>query len=174
MSLEAADLEAFRQRTDEALDEPVMALSRQQIGRMLGVLFRSDHIPESDADLGALLERLPPVVVEDPVAVAEGQKLFRLFGPECLLILGCYSLPAAYAVPCRSVMTTRTLGSRPLSTATMRLASALVVSESRYVPPTWTARAAWKYGGSSSSRMSIGSPRRRPTQSSSDGGCSGA
>jgi len=97
MSVGAAELDAFRERTDEALDELVMGLPRQQIGRLLGVLFRTDHIPESDADLGTLLDRLPPVAMEDPAAVAEGQKLFRLFGPECLLILGCYSLPAAYA-----------------------------------------------------------------------------
>lgn len=93
----SAELDMFRQRTDEALDELVMRLPRQQIGQMLGVLFRSDRIPESDAGLGALLERLPPVPVEEPDAIAEGQALFRLFGPECLLILGCYSLPAAYA-----------------------------------------------------------------------------
>jgi hypothetical protein len=97
MIVDPAELDVFRVRTDEALDELVTRLPPQQIGQMLGVLFRSDHIPEGDAGLGALLERLPPVPVEEPDAVAEGQALFRLFGPECLLILGCYSLPAAYA-----------------------------------------------------------------------------
>lgn len=97
MSVSTAELDSFRERTDDALDELVMRLPREQIGQMLGVLFRSDHVPESDAGLGALLERLPPVPVVEPDAVAEGQALFRLFGPECLLILGCYSLPAAYA-----------------------------------------------------------------------------
>jgi hypothetical protein len=96
-SIGSADLDVFRERTDDALDELVMRLPRQQIGQMLGVLFRSDHVPEGDAGLGALLERLPPVPIEEPDALAEGQALFRLFGPECLLILGCYSLPAAYA-----------------------------------------------------------------------------
>jgi mpaB/rubber oxygenase-like protein len=97
MSVGRDELDEFRERTDDALDPLVIGLPPQQIGPMLGVLFRSDQIPESDSGLRALLDRLPPVAIAEPEAVAEGQELFRLFGPECLLILGCYSLPAAYA-----------------------------------------------------------------------------
>ena len=97
MSLGDAELDAFRQRTDEALDELVSGLPPSEVGALLGALFRSDRVPEGNDRLRALLDRLPPVAVAEPGAVAAGQELFRLFGPESLLVLGCYSLPAAYA-----------------------------------------------------------------------------
>jgi hypothetical protein len=91
-----AELDACRERADDALDGLISALPPRAVGEMLGALFSSDQIPD-DARFQPLLERLPSIPVSDPQALADGQSLFRLFGPESLLVLGCYSLPAAYA-----------------------------------------------------------------------------
>lgn len=97
MSVTDNELDALRLQTDEALDPLVAQLPASALGELLGVLFRSDHLPEGDARWSALLGRLPALPVAEPAAIAAGQELFRLFGPESLLVLGCYSLPAAYA-----------------------------------------------------------------------------
>lgn len=97
MPIAALDLDAFRARADDVLDPLIAALDRNDVSEMLGVLFRSDRIPESDARFRGLLEALPPVPIENTELVRAGQELFQLYGPEILLVLGCYGLPAAYA-----------------------------------------------------------------------------
>jgi hypothetical protein len=92
-----AELDACRERADDSLDDLVAKLPPRAVGEMLGALFGSDALPEKDARFRPLLERLPPVPLRDPRSLLEGQQLFQLFGPESLLVLGCYSLPAAYA-----------------------------------------------------------------------------
>jgi hypothetical protein len=96
MNLGDAQLDDHRTRGDAALDAVVSQLTPGAVGEMLGMLFRSDSIPD-DPRFQALCERLPPVAVEDRALLEEGQQLFQLFGPEMLLVLGCYGLPAAYA-----------------------------------------------------------------------------
>lgn len=96
-TLSDAELDVFRTRTDPALDELLANVPAGEVGQLLGKLFRSDVIPLEDERFARLCERLPPVPVADPAVVAAGQQLFQLFGPEILLILGCYALPAAYA-----------------------------------------------------------------------------
>jgi hypothetical protein len=96
MKLADAQLDGHRGRADAALDGMVSELTPEAVGEMLGMLFRSDSIPD-DPRFQALCERLPPVAIEDRALLEEGQQLFQLFGPEMLLVLGCYGLPAAYA-----------------------------------------------------------------------------
>ncbi|MEY4549662.1 MAG: hypothetical protein RL685_5857 [Pseudomonadota bacterium] len=96
-ALSDAELDVFRQRTDPVLDALLATLPPEEVGQMLGKLFKSDTIPLEDERFARLCARLPPVPVAEPAAVAAGQQLFQLFGPEILLILGCYALPAAYA-----------------------------------------------------------------------------
>ncbi len=66
---------------------------------LMKTLVRDDGIPS---------EQLPPVICRylsataevpeiDPAKVARGQELFGLFGPEILMVLGFYGLPADYA-----------------------------------------------------------------------------
>jgi hypothetical protein len=96
MTLDDAELDLLRAQTDAALDALVAQLSPRDVGEMLGGLFRAEHIPE-DARFRALCERLPALPIAEPSLIEAGQQLFRLLGPEILLVLGCYALPAAYA-----------------------------------------------------------------------------
>src|SRR5690606_6257009 len=91
------DLDALRRRGDAVLDPRIDALPPDAVPRMLATLFRRVDLPHDDSDFRDLLAALTPPPIEDPAAIAAGQRLFTLFGPEILLILGCYSLPAAYA-----------------------------------------------------------------------------
>lgn len=95
--IEALDLDTFRHHGDAVLDAPVAELPGDAVPRMLANLFRRVDLPTDDPDFRGLLDLLPPHPVEDASAIHAGQQLFTLFGPEVLLILGCYSLPAAYA-----------------------------------------------------------------------------
>jgi len=99
MSVELGDLElnAFRTRADDALDGLIASLPMNEVPAMLGALFRSPGIPEHDPRFHALLRALTDVPLENPRLVDAGQSLFQLYGPEILLVLGCYGLPAAYA-----------------------------------------------------------------------------
>jgi hypothetical protein len=70
------------------------------VNRLMRTLVENDDLPS---------EKLPPYVVEyllqtqadvprlDAGKLRQGQELFELFGPEVMLILGFYSLPASYA-----------------------------------------------------------------------------
>ncbi len=70
------------------------------VNRLMRTLVENDDLPSS---------KLPPYVVEylvrtqadvprlDAEKLRQGQELFELFGPEVMLILGFYSLPASYA-----------------------------------------------------------------------------
>jgi len=92
-------LAALRIRADELLDPIVRELARRPgaVAEMLGLLFASASTDYEHAGLEQLFSALPDVAVEEPEHVATGQGLFALYGPEILLILGCYALPSAYA-----------------------------------------------------------------------------
>jgi ER-bound oxygenase mpaB/B'/Rubber oxygenase, catalytic domain len=98
-ALSDVELDAFRSQGDRVLDPIVAHLgsSPGATAEMLAALFRTDHIPAGDARFQMMLDAVatPPVV--DTARVEAGQRLFQLYGPEVLLILGCYALPAAYA-----------------------------------------------------------------------------
>lgn len=92
-----SELDQLRTCGDAALDPLIASLTPSDVPEMLGLLFRTDRIPDDDARFRRLLDALPTVPVERPELVAAGQQLFQLYGPEILLVLGCYGLPAAYA-----------------------------------------------------------------------------
>src|SRR5262249_12839023 len=87
------------------------------VNRLFDGLARNDGIPSAD---------LPPVVRDylartspppfDPGAVAAAQALFARHGPEVLITLGFYSLPAAYMARKGVQVLYRTgyMGKRPL------------------------------------------------------------
>ena len=99
LSITAGDLDLFRLRGDDTLDPLVRSVASGPgvAAQMLGALFRTDVIPSDDPRFQALLAGLPDSPPEPPPLVQRGQQLFQLFGPEILLILGAYALPAAYA-----------------------------------------------------------------------------
>jgi hypothetical protein len=99
MAVSDADLDGFRSQGDALLDPMVRALATGggAVGRMLGSLFRSDRIGPEEPGLLALADAIADPPVDDGALVEDGQRLFQLYGPEVLLILGCYSLPTTYA-----------------------------------------------------------------------------
>lgn len=70
------------------------------------------HLVDNDALLDPVTNKLPPHLVAhierylelsdaalpkiDPAGIVAGQRMFELHGPEILMTLGCYSLPASY------------------------------------------------------------------------------
>jgi hypothetical protein len=97
MLLTPAELDSYRTKADPILDDLLSSHEPETVGRMLGALFKTDRIPEGDPKISRLFEALPAVPVENPERIEAGQQLFQLYGPEVLLVLGCYGLPAAYA-----------------------------------------------------------------------------
>lgn len=94
--LSDSELDAFRARGDDTLDPLIATLSASDVPEMLGLLFRTDRIPD-DPRFRRLVAAIPTLPVQRPRLVNAGQQLFQLYGPEVLLVLGCYGLPAAYA-----------------------------------------------------------------------------
>ena len=70
-TLSDAELDVFRQRTDPVLDELLGTLPPQEVGQMLGKLFKSDTIPLEDERFARLCAQLPAVPIADPAAIAE-------------------------------------------------------------------------------------------------------
>lgn len=84
---------------DSLVDDLVQAhLSSQPsaAGKLLGELFNATKLPDHPL-IEAYMSALPTVELEDPRRIKLGQRVFDLFGPEVLLILGSCSLPIAYA-----------------------------------------------------------------------------
>jgi hypothetical protein len=69
------------------------------VWELMKTLVRNDHpTPEQlPAQLRDYLEATSGIPSVDPKVVEGGQRLFEKFGPEILLVLACYSLPASYA-----------------------------------------------------------------------------
>jgi hypothetical protein len=82
---------------DRLVDAHAAAHGDREISRLLGVLFGIDRLPESEALVRRYVGEVPAPMLEQPLVVEQGQRIFELFGPEILLLLGAYSLPAAFA-----------------------------------------------------------------------------
>lgn len=67
--------------------------------RLLSGLIEQDAVPSwaFPAPLKAFLDAVPERRIADPRDVLVGQRIFGSHGPEIMMALGCYSLPAAYA-----------------------------------------------------------------------------
>jgi hypothetical protein len=98
-----AQLDAKRLRGDPLADAVVAELfakgEREAVNGLMTTLVRNDGLPP---------EQLPPIVLDylaqtsaipiaDPKQVERGERMFGTFGPEMLMVLGFYSLPASYA-----------------------------------------------------------------------------
>jgi hypothetical protein len=96
-------LDEMREKADPLADDAIHVLHTSgdpdAVQRVLDTLQRNEQI---------VTESLPPVIrdyfnllphIPEPELplIHEGQELFRTYGPEILMILACYSLPAAYA-----------------------------------------------------------------------------
>lgn len=98
-----AFLDQMRQVGDPPADEAVRALfesgDRAAVARLLDSLTRNDAIvPESLPDpIRRYFDSVPQVPAPEQPVVVEGQRLFADYGPEIMMILACYSLPASYA-----------------------------------------------------------------------------
>jgi hypothetical protein len=96
-------LDGMRERADPLADDAIHVMfssgDRDAVQKFLDTLQRNEQIA---------VESLPPVIrdyfkllpeIPEPELplIEEGQQLFETYGPEILMILACYSLPAAYA-----------------------------------------------------------------------------
>ncbi|RKH65184.1 oxygenase MpaB family protein [Corallococcus llansteffanensis] len=96
-------LDSMRTVGDPLADDAVATLFQQgdtaAVNALMQTLVRNDGLPPA---------QLPPIILDylqktsalpllEPAKVRRAQTLFGLFGPEILLVLGFYSLPAAYA-----------------------------------------------------------------------------
>jgi len=102
--VDGAVLDAMRAIGDPPLDAVIAAHAKrageQDIGRLLGVLFRTDQLPDDEPLVHAYAAEVPAELPAGPGAaeqVRRGQRLFELLGPEILMLLGAYSLPVSYA-----------------------------------------------------------------------------
>jgi len=94
-------LDRFRTIGDPPLDRLVSAHAADrgahEVGRLLGRLFSAGGLPADEPLIAAYEAQAPPAPLAAPETVARGQRLFELFGPEILLLLGAYALPVAFA-----------------------------------------------------------------------------
>ncbi len=98
-----AFLDEMRQTGDPPADDVVAGLFESggvfQVWDLMKTLVQNDHpapekLPPPVRDYLAATSRIPPV--EDNL-IQGGQRLFERCGPEILMVLACYSLPASYA-----------------------------------------------------------------------------
>lgn len=98
-----AFLDEMRQTGDPPADEVVATLFATggvyRVWDLMKMLVENDHpapeqLPPEMQQYLAATSAMAPV---DPALVAGGQRLFERYGPEILLVLACYSLPASYA-----------------------------------------------------------------------------
>lgn len=98
-----AYLDEMRQTGDPLADNVVAALFESggvfRVWDLMKTLVQNDHpapeqLPPELREYLAATGSLPPV--EDRL-VEGGQRLFEKYGPEVLMVLACYSLPASYA-----------------------------------------------------------------------------
>lgn len=105
-----AELDAARRVGDPLADDLVAEIFADGDVAQVRTLLR--HLVDNDELLDPVTNRLPPHLVRhieryleqsdaalptiDPAAIVAGQRMFELHGPEVLMTLGCYSLPASY------------------------------------------------------------------------------
>lgn len=102
-----ATLDAFRMRGDALADEAVAALFKESkedvaaIQRVMNTLVFNDQavpedLPAALRDYFGAFDALE-VPAREEARVRAGERFFATHGPEICLVLGCFSLPAAYA-----------------------------------------------------------------------------
>jgi hypothetical protein len=98
-----AFLDRMREVADPPADRAIQAVfqsgDRAAVQRVLDTVQRNDEfVPDAlPAPVRQYLEELPEIPEPEQALIQEGQDLFAEHGPEVMMILACYSLPAAYA-----------------------------------------------------------------------------
>jgi hypothetical protein len=98
-----AFLDDMRQVADPLADSAIAVVfssgDRAAVQRVLDTLTRNDEIIRADLppEICDYLDALPVIQTPEIPLIKEGQELFATHGPEILMCLACYSLPAAYA-----------------------------------------------------------------------------
>jgi hypothetical protein len=98
-----AALDALRLEGDPIADAVIAAVAKNGEGdtvrKLLAKLVSNDQVPASELpdEVEDYFKRTEPDLAGLEQVARGGERLFREFGPEILVILGCYSLPAAYA-----------------------------------------------------------------------------
>lgn len=96
-------LDAMRSVGDPLADEVVATLlasdDERAVQRLMDTLVRNDQPPPEELPpaVRAYFAAEPVVPAEMQKSVVAGEQFFAAHGPEILVALGCYSLPAAYA-----------------------------------------------------------------------------
>jgi ER-bound oxygenase mpaB/B'/Rubber oxygenase, catalytic domain len=96
-------LDEMRETADPPADRAIRAVFEvgdlAAVQGVLNTLTRDNDIVPGNlpAPVREYLEGLPSIPEPERPLIIEGQELFTEHGPEILMILGCYSLPAAYA-----------------------------------------------------------------------------
>lgn len=100
-SLGDGELNAARRVGDPIVDpivsEHLAAHGSEALGEAIGGLFRTGGLSEDHPLIRTCLTALGDVELGDPESIVCGQRLFALYGPELLLVLGTCSLPLAFA-----------------------------------------------------------------------------
>lgn len=98
-----ASLDAARLVGDTLADEAVGKLYAEgdiaAVNHLMRTLVMNDGIPSDQLPLviREYLLKTSELPETDPAKIKAGEDVFGLYGPECLMVLGFYSLPASYA-----------------------------------------------------------------------------
>lgn len=96
-------LDAKRRRADPEADAVVAELFASgqvdAVNKLMTTLVLNDGLPAAELPpvVRDYLARTSSIPVTDPDKVALGEQVFGTYGPEMLMVLGFYSLPASYA-----------------------------------------------------------------------------
>src|SRR5690606_32146204 len=96
-------LDRMRQEGDPLADAAVATLLQSEdeaaIQRLMNTLIRNDDaVPEAlPPALRDYFEATRAYTLPELARIKEGEQFFATHGPEILLVLACFSLPAAYA-----------------------------------------------------------------------------
>ncbi len=98
-----AMLDAKRMRGDPLADAVIAELFARgetaEVNRLMSTLVRNDGLPSDQLPdvVRDYLAQTSAVPIVDPARVRAGEDVFGTYGPEMLMVLGFYSLPASYA-----------------------------------------------------------------------------
>lgn len=98
-----AMLDAKRMRGDPEADAVIAALHArgqvEKVNTLMSTLVRNDGLPSHllPPEVLDYLAQTSAIPIVDPQLVRTGEDVFGTYGPEMLMVLGFYSLPASYA-----------------------------------------------------------------------------
>src|SRR5947208_8115906 len=96
-------LDGMRAVGDPLADEAVATLfatgQTPAVNQLMELLVRNESIPDQGlpAVIQDYLDRTDDLPPTDAAMLAEGENVFAAYGPEILMVLGLYAIPAAYA-----------------------------------------------------------------------------